>query len=80
MTPHPARYARHPLPKGEGKKSRNPSPLPRGEGGRRGRPGEGLLLTTLPKNLTQKVKLQTSSLLVRSLVESEDALCWDYCD
>jgi hypothetical protein len=59
LTPHSARYARHPLPRGprgEGKQLtvRENSPLPWGEGGRRRRPGEGgLLLAALPKNLTE---------------------------
>ena len=50
-------------PQGRGKKSANFSPLPRGEGGRCRRPGEGLLLAKLPKNLTQEVKFQTSKAL-----------------
>ena len=41
-TPHPARYARH--------------PLPRGEGGRRRRSCEGSLSTRLPKNLIQDIQ------------------------
>src|SRR6516164_11761689 len=64
MTPHPARYARHPLPQGP------PGRGPDSKDGITAAVAErdrvrGLLLAMLAKNLTQEAKFQTSSLLAR---------------